>query len=116
MPRVTAASGISPIFMEQLAMQYTSASFVPVTQGTTNPWTGIYQPITEARFEDGNQWIAVADPARIDTLHYGFLEGEGELFTTQREGFDVDGLEVKARMVFGCKVIDWRAFAMNAGV
>jgi hypothetical protein len=100
---------------EQLALQYTSSDFVPVTNATQNVWKGMYTPIIDPRFNNSNQWIGVADPATIDTIHYGFLEGEGEMFTQQREGFEVDGIEVKARMVFGCNAIDFRGFASNPG-
>ena len=111
---------LTPKFMlvgpnyEQTALQFTSSNFVPTSQSSENPWKGSYEPIVESRIED-NSWIGIADPRSIETMQYGFLEGEGELFTTQREGFEVDGVEIKARMVFGRKVVDWRAFAKNPG-
>lgn len=111
---------LTPKFMlvgpnyEQAALQYTSSNFVPVAQSGENPWKGVYTPIVESRITD-NEWFAIADPARIDTISYGFLEGEGELITSQREGFDVDGVEVKAKMVFGAKVIEPKAFVKNPG-
>lgn len=100
--------------MEQLALQYTSSNFVPTQQSNENPWKGAYQPIVEPRIT-GNAWFGVADPNRVETAQYGFLEGEGELFTTQREGFEVDGVEIKARMVFGCGIVDYRGWAKNPG-
>jgi hypothetical protein len=38
------------------------------------------------------------------------------LYTEQRIGWNVDGIEVKARMDFGAKAIDWRSFYKNPGV
>ena len=35
-------------------------------------------------------------------LEYGYLDGERSVQITQRESFKVDGLEVKARLDFGC--------------
>ena len=33
-----------------------------------------------------------------------------------RMGFDVDGMEMKCRLDFGAKAIDWRGMAKNPGV
>ena len=51
----------------------------------------------------------------VDTVEYAYLEGEQGLFTERREGFEVDGVEIKARHVFGAKAIDWRGMYKNAG-
>lgn len=99
---------------EQLALQYTSTNFTANVAGNVNVWAGMVKPIIEPRITD-TSWFLAASPNAIDTVEYSFLEGEGELFTTQREGFEVDGVEIKARMVFGCKAIDWRGLAKNAG-
>jgi hypothetical protein len=61
------------------------------------------------------EWFLAADPNMIDTIEYAFLDGEQELFTDQREGFNIDGVEVKARMVFAAKAIDWRGLYRNNG-
>lgn len=99
---------------EQLALQYTSASFMPNVAGNQNVWAGLVTPIVENRIT-GNQWFMAVDPAQLDTVEYSFLEGEPELFTEQKTGWDVDGIEIKARMVFGCKALDYRGLAKNAG-
>lgn len=101
--------------LEQIALQYMSSAFNPTTPGTVNPWQASMKIIVEPRITD-NRWYLIAAPSSIDTIEYAFLEGEGELFTTMREGWDVDGIEMKARMVFGAKAIDWRGFVKNPGV
>lgn len=104
---------------EELADQYTSQNFVPINNATiNNKKNSNLQPIVEPRLSalnSGLSWFLAADPGRVDTIEYAFLEGDGELFTEQRVGFDVDGLEIKARMVFGAKAIDWRGLQKNAG-
>ena len=45
-------------------------------------------------------WYLVA--ARQSALEYGYLDGNEGVQIIQREGFEVDGLEVKARLDFGC--------------
>ena len=102
---------------EQLAFQYTSQNYVPVVLGNqtgVNPYAGILTPITEARLDGNKAWYLIADPATIDTVEYAFLDGE-ELHTENRVAFEKDGFEIKARMVFGAKAIDWRGMYKNAG-
>jgi len=99
---------------EQLALQYTSTQFTANVAGSVNVWAGLVKPIIEPRITD-NSWFFAASPNAIDTIEYSFLEGEGELFTEQRQGFEVDGVEIKARMVFGAKAIDFRGLAKNPG-
>lgn len=97
------------------ANQMTSVNYVATKNGDINPsFNTSLTPIVEARLT-GNQWYLAAEPGMIDTIEYAFLDGEGELFTEQRVGFDVDGLEIKARMVFGAKAIDYRGIYKNPG-
>jgi hypothetical protein len=97
------------------AAQYLSVNYVPNTQGNIVPdYLKGLMPIVEPRLT-GNQWYLAAAPGVIDTIEYAFLEGEGELFTESRTGWDIDGMEIKARMVFGAGVIDYRGFYKNAG-
>ncbi|HRO60319.1 MAG TPA: peptidase U35, partial [Burkholderiaceae bacterium] len=60
-------------------------------------------------------WYGAADPAAIDTVEYAYLEGEEGLYTEQRMGFDVDGIEIKGRLDFAAKAIDHRGLFRNAG-
>lgn len=98
-----------------LAMKMTSANYTPNTQADVpvGALTGL-QVIVEPRIT-GTTWFLIADPAMIDTVEYAFLAGEEELFIDQREGFNIDGIEVKARMVFAAKPIDWRGIYRNNG-
>lgn len=101
--------------LELTAFQYTSTNYVPTLAGDQNvAFITSLKVIVDPRITD-NRWFLVAAPGAVDTLEYAFLEGEGELFTEQRYGFDVDGLEIKARMVFGAHVLEYRSFYKNAG-
>ncbi len=44
------------------------------------------------------------------------LEGEEGLHTEERIGFEVDGVEVKGRLGFGAKAIDFRGLYKNPGI
>jgi hypothetical protein len=110
---------LSPSFLmvgpdkEKEALQYTSADYLPNTQSQVNPYKSL-KIIVEPRLT-GNQWYLIVTPGVVDTIEYSFLEGEGELYTETRQGFDVDGVEIKARMVFGAKALDWKGMYKNAG-
>lgn len=88
---------------------------VLAAQGSNvNIFAGSLELITEARLT-GNTWYLFADPALIDTIEYSFLEGEEELFIEQRVGFEVDGIEIKGRVDFAAKPIDFRGMYKNPG-
>ena len=43
------------------------------------------------------------------------LAGNAGVFSETRQGFDIDGVEWKARMDFGAGVVDYRGAYLNAG-
>lgn len=100
---------------EVKAYKVTSTNFVPATQSNVAipSFTGM-TVIVDPRITD-YAWFLSASPGAVDTIEYAFLDGEPELFTEQREGFDIDGLEIKARMIFAAKAIDWRGLFKNDG-
>lgn len=96
-----------------------------VTATTPNAVAGVnafanrLEPIEEARLIPAagpDPWFLAADPSRIDTIEFAYLEGQQGVYTETRSGFEVDGIEVKARHDFAAKAIDWRGLFRNAGV
>jgi hypothetical protein len=82
--------------------------------GDVNVFNGAYEIITEARITDPKAWYLAADPTQIDMLSYAYLNGQG-LYTETRNGWEVDGVEVKARLDFGGVCWDHRGFYKNPG-
>lgn len=101
--------------MRTKALQYLNDTVVPTKAEDVTPsqMRGL-TPIVEGRIT-GKQWFLACSPDLIDTIEYAYLEGEEGLFTEERWGFEVDGLEIKARLVFGAKAIDWRGLYRNPG-
>lgn len=99
---------------EQLALQYTSVSYVPAQASNQNVWAGLLTPIVEPRLT-GNPWYLFADPDAAPTIVYGYLEGQEGVYSESRNGFEVDGVEFKVRMDFGCAVVGYRGAFKNAG-
>ncbi len=97
------------------AFQFTSSNYVPAKNADINDSRNTsLQVIVDARIT-GNQWYLYAAPGMVDTFEYAYLEGEQGVFTETREGFEVDGMEIKARLVFGAGWIDYRGVYKNAG-
>jgi HK97 family phage prohead protease len=99
------------------AYQYTSANYVPVSNGTINPeFNRNLKVVVDPRIT-GNQWYLLVDPSAsaVDTVEYAYLAGEEGVMIEERRGFEVDGLEIKARLVFGAGAIEHRGVYKNAG-
>ncbi len=112
---------LSPEFLvvgpdkELEAFQFTSSVYVPAKNADINDVRNAsLTVIVDARIT-GNQWYLFAAPGGVDTFEYAYLEGEQGVFTETREGFEVDGMEIKARLVFGAGWIDYRGAYKNPG-
>jgi hypothetical protein len=105
-----------PAALETTAQKMFSAVVANTTAGT-NVFQNAYEIVTEPRLDaaSATAWYVIADSSQIDTVEYAYLEGEQGLYTEQRTGFDVDGLEVKARLDFAAKATDWRGLYRNPG-
>lgn len=87
--------------------------------GDVNIYQNAVDPIIENRLKPETgaaPWFLTVDPGRWDTIEYAYLEGEEGLYTEERVGFEVDGIEVKGRLDFGAKAIDWRGLYKNPGI
>lgn len=107
-----------PAALETTAQKQFAAAIVATKTADTNVFQNSYEIVTEPRLDasSATAWYVLADSSQIDTVEYAYLEGEQGLYTEQRNGFDVDGLEVKARLDFAAKATDWRGIYKNAGV
>lgn len=111
---------VVPTSLELEAEQLLAQNIVPakstdVVPGSLRSLTVISEP----RLDPGTgavPWYLMASPAAIDTIEYAYLEGQEGVAMETRMGFDVDGMEIRARLDFGAKAIDWRGLYKNPGV
>ena len=111
---------VVPTSLELEAEQLLAQNLVPakstdVVPGSLRSLTVISEP----RLDPGTgavPWYLMASPAAIDTIEYAYLEGQEGVAMETRMGFDVDGMEIRARLDFGAKAIDWRGLYKNPGV
>lgn len=86
----------------------------PSQSSTVNPFSGRLEKLVEGRLS-ALPFYFVADPAMVDTAEYGFLDGEDGPAIESRNGWEIEGVEIKCRLDFGCKIIEPRAFYYSTG-
>ncbi|WP_323775945.1 prohead protease/major capsid protein fusion protein [Leisingera sp.] len=93
-------------------------STTPNSTSEVNVYANQLQVVSERRLiPDSGQdpWFLSAMPTMIDTVEYAYLDGNDGVFTETRTGFEVDGIEIKARHDFAAKAIDHRGMYKNPG-
>ncbi len=102
-----------PAALETVAQQFTSTAYMPEAGSNINPFAGTMTVIAEPRLDaaSATAWYAAADPSQIDTLEYAYLEGNQGVYLETRDGWEVDGMEIKCRLDFGAAAIDHRGLA-----
>lgn len=108
---------IVPAALETIANQFVSQAYIAAQSSNINPFAGTLQVIPEARLDaaSATAWYLAAANAQIDTVEYCYLEGQSGVYIETRQGFDVDGMEIKARLDFAAKAIDYRGLYKNVG-
>lgn len=111
---------VVPTSLELEAEQLLAQNIVPAKSSDVVPGSlRSLTVISEPRLDPGTgavPWYLMASPAAIDTIEYAYLEGQEGVAMETRMGFDVDGMEIRARLDFGAKAIDWRGLYKNPGV
>ena len=109
---------IVPASLELKAEQMVAQNLVPAATSNVVPQSiRTLAPISEPRLDAASEtaWYLAASPNQIDTIEYAYLEGQQGAYIETRNGFDVDGVEIKCRLDFGAKAIDWRGLYKNPG-
>ncbi|MEY4908484.1 MAG: hypothetical protein RL260_2202 [Pseudomonadota bacterium] len=106
-----------PSDLETAANMLTSSNYVPTTQGDINEFAAggrnALDPIVEPLLDGApNRWFLAADSwSRVDTVEYCYLEGQNGPVITQKQGWEVDGVELKCKLYFAAAAVDWRGMA-----
>lgn len=106
---------IVPPALQTIAQKNTALPIQPNKAADANPFYNALDLIVEPRLQanSATRWYAAAAPSQIDTIEYAYLEGFDGVFTETKQGFEVDGVMVKCRHVFGAKAIDHRGLFRN---
>jgi len=103
---------IIPPDLELTAQKLLTAVLAAQTSNV-NVFANSLKPIVEPRITSTTAFMLCT--TQIEGIVYSYLEGEQGLYTETRYGFDVDGVETKARLDFGAGILDYRGFYRNAG-
>lgn len=110
---------IAPTELEQLVYQLTSANYTPTTALAVNEFRAggrtALEPVIEPLLTDAKTWYLAANSGQIDTVEYAYLDGAEGVVLETKDGFEVDGVQTRARLDFGAKVIDYRGLRKQAG-
>lgn len=92
-------------------------TIVAAAVSNVNPFTGRLQVIAEPRLDSDSSaaWYLAAAPEQIDIIELAMLEGQDGPSVESRLGWEVDGIEFKARHDVTAKVLDWRGLYKNQG-
>lgn len=107
---------VVPAAKETVADQFVS-QITPDQAGQVNPFAGRLRVLAEPRLDAASTtaWHLFADSSKLDMAEIARLEGVAGPEVFAREGFDIDGMEVKIRHQFGMRIVDWRGFWKNPG-
>jgi len=106
----------------ETTMEKLLASITPNSVSTVSPFSSAgrtpLQMGIEPRLEDSSAtaWYAMASLDQLDMIELARLEGESGPVIESRNGFDVEGVEIKGRLDVAAKAIDFRGLFKNAGV
>jgi hypothetical protein len=107
-----------PVALQLAAYQLVAANLAPAQTANVVPeYIRALTPVAEPRMDAASTtaWYLFASPDQIDTNEYAYLEGQDGVYIETRQGFEADGVEIKARLDFGAKAIDWRGMQKNMG-
>lgn len=85
------------------------ATIYAATPEDANVFTNL-QLVVDPRLTSASRWYLAADPAQVDGMEFAYLEGEAGPQIESRNGFEVDGVQIKVRLDFGCGWIDHRGW------
>jgi hypothetical protein len=116
-PRFIAVPTALETYMLQLVypINIASADATKVVPEWVRSLVPVVEPRLDAATNGTTAWYLIADPAQIDTAEYCYLEGQQGVYIETKQGFEVDGVQIKARMDFGAAALDFRGMQKNAG-
>lgn len=108
-----------PAALENTALQLVNSTqlFASAATNIIPEWIRSLTPVVEPLLDANSTaaWYLAGDPGQIDTVEYCYLEGQEGVYLETRNGFDVDGVEIKARLDFAAAPTEFRGLQKNVG-
>lgn len=107
----------------EVAARKLVTTITPAQSSNVNVFQGMLEVIVEPRLDigvdgqtgDAVKFWMIGDPMLVDFLEHAYLDGQEGVYLEQRLGFEVDGVELKARHTFGVAAIEWRGVVRSTG-
>ncbi len=101
---------LAPAALETEVEQIVEANIAPTTVTDANPFRAKFSLVVDPRLDvnGADELYMFADAATLPVLEYAHLAGEEGVQVETRAGFDVDGVEIRARLDFGGGFVDYR--------
>jgi len=108
---------VTPAALETTAEKYL-ASIYPAQASNVNPFAGRLTLVVDPRLDakSATRWYVAADPNLVPSIEYAYLSGQEGVQVETRAGFEVDGIQIRARLDFGAGALDFRGIYANPGV
>lgn len=107
-----------PIVIGGTARVINDAQYDPDTANKLqrpNKVRGLFRDIVDTPRLTGTRRYLFADPNNAPVFEVAFLEGQTEPVVESKDGWNVDGTEMKVRFDYGVKDVDFRGAVTNAG-
>jgi hypothetical protein len=95
--------------------QYDPDTVANKSQMKPNVVVGLFRDIVDTPRIAGTRRYLFADPSVAPVIEVAFLEGQSEPVLETRDGWNVDGTEMKVRLDYAVGAVDWRGAVTNAG-
>lgn len=95
------------------AEQYLNSTTVFTKPADVTPVSHKSLQLVVTPFLTGAPWY-LAGGQFSSSVEYAYLSGQEGLYTETREGFDIDGVDIKARLDFGAGAVDFRTVYRNS--
>jgi hypothetical protein len=107
---------VVPATLETTAEKYL-ASIYPAQAANVNPFAGKLTLIVDPRLDakSATRWYVAADPMLFPSIEFAYLAGSEGVQVETRAGFEVDGIQIRARLDFGAGALDYRGIYANPG-
>jgi hypothetical protein len=107
-----------PIGLGGTARSINDAQYDPDTANKLqkpNTVRGLFRDVVDSPRITGTRRYLFADPSDAPVVEVAFLDGNQEPFIETKDGWTVDGAELKVRLDFAVGGIDYRGAVTNAG-
>lgn len=95
--------------------QYDPDTVANKSQMKLNIVAGLFRDIVDTPRISGTRRYLFADPSIAPVIEVAFLEGQTEPVLESRDGWNIDGTEMKVRHDYAVGAVDWRGAVTNAG-